>query len=103
MILNSVFAAVGLIALAMSFPVKAQPSPSAAVDQLLQWTIEDIARQRALSKEQNEEEQARRKLPDFSQFGVPVEAPTSGNNRASHGLHCTTIDLGGGDSATDCF
>ncbi|WP_143046900.1 hypothetical protein [Bradyrhizobium erythrophlei] len=103
MTMHSAFAAVGLIALAMSAPARAQQSPSDTVDQLLQWTIEDIARQRTMAKQQDEEEQARRKLPDLSQFGVPADVPTRPINRGSRGLHCTTIDMGGGDSATDCF
>ncbi|TWB88467.1 hypothetical protein FBZ93_118147 [Bradyrhizobium macuxiense] len=101
--MHSAFAAVGLIVLAMSFPAHAQQSPSTAVDQLLQWTIEDVARQRTRAREQDEEEHVRRKLPDLSQYGVPFRTPTRPADRSSRALHCTTIDMGGGDSVTDCF
>ena len=102
---GSILAAACLIAVVIPSFAKAQQSPSAGIDQLLQWTMEDIARQRAKVREQDAEEEARRKLPDLSQYGTPADAPTRRVNRvrAPNELHCTTINMGGGDSATDCF
>lgn len=79
-------------------------SPAAGIDQLLRWTMEDIARQRARAREQEAAEEARSKLPDFSQYGIPAEPSRRINRvRSPNELHCTTMNLGDGNSATDCF
>jgi len=82
-----------------------QVDPSAVIDQLTRWTMEDIARQRARARQQEADDEARRNLPDLSQYGTPVEVPREARKRPkpSNEIHCRTIDLGGGDSATDCF
>jgi hypothetical protein len=99
-------AAVCLISFAPLAAAKAQQvDPSAVIDQLTRWTMEDIARQRAKARQQEADDQARRNLPDLSQYGTPVEVPREARKRPkpSNEIHCRTIDLGGGDSATDCF
>ena len=82
-----------------------QVDPSAVVDQLTRWTMDDIARQRAKARQQEADDEARRNLPDLSQYGTPIEDPRQQRKRTkpSNEIHCRTIDLGGGDSATDCF
>jgi hypothetical protein len=102
------YSAIGVVCL-LGFAIpevsKAQQSPAAGIEQLTQWTMEDIARQRAKVREQDAEEEARHRLPDLSAFGTPVDAPQrrSSRVRSSNEIHCTTINMGGGDSATDCF
>jgi hypothetical protein len=82
---------------------KAQQSPSGGIEQLTQWMMEDIARQRAKVREQDAAEEARRQLPDLSQFGTAVDVSSPRHARSSNENHCTTINMGDGDSATDCF
>jgi hypothetical protein len=90
-----------LTSLALVAAAKAQQvDPSAVLDQLTRSTMENIARQSARARQQDADDEARRNLPDFSQYGDPVEVPRQHRKRP---IHCTTIDLGGGDSATDCF
>jgi len=103
--LGPAFFVAGLFALSISPSGLAQQSSAVSTEQLTQWVIEDIARQRAKVREQDAEEQARRNLPDLSQFGTPVATPPAHRNRArsSNEIHCTTINMGDGDSATDCF
>ena len=99
-------AAACLISFAPLAAAKAQQvDPSAVIDQLTRWTMEDIARQRARARQQESDDEARRNLPDLSQYGTPVEVPREARKRPkpSNEIHCRTIDLGGGDSATDCF
>ncbi len=76
-----------------------------ALDQLMQWSVEDISRQRAKAREADAAEEAQRRLPDLSQYGTPAETSTrrSGQIRPSNEIHCRTMDLGDGDSATHCF
>jgi hypothetical protein len=102
--LGPAFFVAGLLALSISHSGLAQQGPAVSTEQLTQWVIEDIARQRAKVREQDAE-QARRNLPDLSQFGSPVATPPAHRNRArsSNEIHCTTINMGDGDSATDCF
>jgi hypothetical protein len=83
--------------------------PNAVIDELTRWTLEGIARRRAREREEDAVAAARKNLPDFSQYGTPVdeelrryEAPKR-SNTPSRELHCHTINLGDGDSATDCF
>jgi ATP-dependent protease ClpP protease subunit len=69
-------AAMCLIPLAPLAAAKAQQvDPSAVIDQLTQWTMEDIARQRARAGQQEADDEAQRNLPDLSQYGTPVEVP----------------------------
>jgi hypothetical protein len=90
-----------LISFATLAAAKAQQvDTSAVLDQLTRSTMENIARQRARARQQDADDELRRNLPDFSQYGDPVEVPGQHRKRP---IHCTTIDLGGGDSATDCF
>ncbi len=86
-------------------PAEAEESPHAGIDRLFRWTMEDIARQRTKVLEQEASEDARRKLPDFSQFGTPAEggARQYRRSRSSGDVHCRTLDMRNGDSATDCF
>jgi hypothetical protein len=104
--LGSIFTAVCLIGVASLSSAGAQQNPAAGIDQLTRWTMEDIARQRAKVREQDAAEEAKRKLPDLSQFGTPAENVSPQHRRrarSSTDLHCTTMNLGDGDSATDCF
>jgi hypothetical protein len=74
-----------------------------ATDQLAQSLAENIQRQRMKAQREDAEEARRAQLPDLSRFGVPVEVaapPRAASGRRS--VHCTTINLGSGDSATDC-
>jgi hypothetical protein len=82
-----------------------QVDPSAVIDQLTRWTMEDIARQRATARQQEADDEAQHNLPDLSQYGTPVDVTRQQRKRPkpSNDIHCRTIDLGGGDSATDCF
>jgi hypothetical protein len=103
--LGAIFSTACLIT--FSAPPNAQTqdlSPAVGIDQLLRWTMEDIARQRARAREQEAAEEARSKLPDFSQYGIPAESSRRTNLVPfPNELHCTTMNLGGGNSATDCF
>jgi hypothetical protein len=71
-----------------------------ATDQLAQSLAEDIQRQRLKAQREDAEEARRAKLPDLSQFGTPVATPRATTRHRS--TDCTTIDMGGGNSATHC-
>jgi hypothetical protein len=75
--------------------------PDQATDELAQYLREDIQRQRA--RAQREEAEAVARGADLSEFGDPVE-PTERvtPRRSRRSIQCTTINLGGGDFATDC-
>ncbi len=95
-----------LVSSALQTPAQAQRVHSeTAIDQLMQWTMEDIARQRARAREADAAEEVRRNLPDLSQYGTPIETSPrrSSQPRPSNEIHCTTMNLGDGDSATHCF
>lgn len=99
-------AALLLFGSALQTPAQAQRvDAETAIDQLMQWTMEDIARQRTRGREADAAEEAQRKLPDLSQYGTPVESSPRRSTRAppSNDMHCRTINLGDGDSATHCF
>jgi hypothetical protein len=70
--------------------------------QLTLSLTEALARQRTKAREQDAIDQANRNLPDLSKFGTPVDVPVARRAAPSHGLHCTTINMGDGDSETDC-
>jgi hypothetical protein len=70
-----------LISFAPLGAAKAQEvDPSAVIDQLTRWTMEDIARQRAEAREREAADRARRSLPDLSQYGTPLEDPAPREN-----------------------
>jgi hypothetical protein len=95
-----------LISFAPLAAAKAQQvDPSAVIDQLTRWTMEDIARQRAETHEREAADQARRNLPDLSQFGTPLEDPSPPRNlpKRPNEIHCRTMDIGGGEMAMHCF
>lgn len=102
-----VLASITLLAIsAAQTPSHAQRvNPETAIDQLMQWSVEDIARRRARAREAEVAEEAQRRLPDLSQYGTPVETSPrrSSQSRPSNEIHCRTMDLGDGDSATHCF
>jgi hypothetical protein len=73
------------------------------VDQLTQSLTEDIQRQRLRAQREDAEELRRAQLPDLSQFGTPVDGvATQRKPTRRRSIDCTTIDMGGGDSATHC-
>lgn len=72
-----------------------------ATDELAQFLREDIQRQRARAQRQEAETAARG--VDLSEFGDPVEPQERvAPRRSRRSIQCTTINLGGGDFATDC-
>jgi hypothetical protein len=73
-----------------------------ATDELAESLREDIQRQRA--RAQKEDAQLERQLEDLSGFGRPVGEPPARRvyRRSRPSIQCTTINLGGGDLATDC-
>jgi hypothetical protein len=58
-----------------------QVDPSEVIDQLTQWTMDNIARQRAKARQQEADDEAQRNPPDLSQFGTPVEVPRQQQKR----------------------
>lgn len=71
-----------------------------ATDQLAQSLADDLQRQRLRAQREDAEEATRAKLPDLSEFGTPVARPRAAIRHRS--IDCTTIDMGGGNSATHC-
>jgi hypothetical protein len=71
-----------------------------ATDELAQSLREDIQRQRARAQR----DEAARQGVDLSEFGQLVDDPATKEaaRRARRSIQCTTINLGGGDFATDC-
>ena len=85
-------------------PARAQGfDPQSANEWLMRQLNEDIARQRARAQAQEAADDAKRNLPDYSGYAVPTEEPPARRARPSNEMHCTTMSMGGGDSATDCF
>jgi hypothetical protein len=82
-----------------------QVDPSAVIDQLTRWTMEDIARQHAKARQQEADDEARRNLPDLSQYGTPLEDPAPPRKlpKRPNEIHCRTMDIGGGEMAMHCF
>jgi hypothetical protein len=68
--------------------------------QLTLSLAEALARTKA--REQDAIDEANRNLPDLSAFGTPVHVPVARRAAPSHGLHCTTVNMGDGNSETDC-
>jgi hypothetical protein len=90
-----------LVALAELTPTAAPAADiDALVNQLTQSLTEDIQRQRLRAQRENAEEARRAQLPDLSQFGTPVTETRRATRHRS--IDCTTIDMGDGDSATNC-
>jgi hypothetical protein len=61
---------------------------------------EDIQRQRLRAQREDAEETRRDQLPDLSQFGTPVTQTRRPTRHRS--IDRTTIDMGNGESATNC-
>jgi hypothetical protein len=68
--------------------------------ELMRSAIEGLQRQRVREQRQDAEELQQENLPDLSQFGTPVYTPRATSRQRS--IDCTTIDMGGGNSATHC-
>jgi len=72
-----------------------------ATDELGQFLREDIRRQRV--RAQQEDAELERKSVDLSRFGRRIDVPPAGTaQKPRPSIQCTTINLGGGDFATDC-
>jgi hypothetical protein len=84
------------------------PTAASAADvneltnQLAQSLTEDIQRQRLRAQREDAEELRRAQLPDLSRFGTPAEGVDTRRPARRRSIDCTTIDMGGGDSATHC-
>jgi hypothetical protein len=106
MLLNPILASLVtvLIGLTVFAPARAQGFDVDSANELLMRQLqEDFARQRARAQAQEAADDAKRNLPDYSQYGMPAEEPPARRVRPSKEMHCTTMSMGGGDSATDCF
>ena len=68
--------------------------------ELMRSAVEGLQRQRVREQRQDAEELRQANLPDLSRFGTPVATPRAATRPPS--IDCTTIDLGGGNSATHC-
>ena len=98
----SILLAIFVATLATATPMKAQPMDvRTAQEALMRGLMEDIARQRAHAREDGAALQ--KELSDFSRYGTPVEGVPRQSQNSSSELHCQTMNMGDGNSVTDCF
>jgi hypothetical protein len=71
-------------------------------DAYMRQALKRLEREERREQRQEAEELRRESLPDLSEFGTPAPVYRSDAPAAPH-IQCTTINMGGGDSATDCF
>ena len=102
MIRTIIYSALFITTLATATAMKAQPiDVRTAQESLIRGLMEDIARQRAQARENDAALQ--KALSDFSRYGASAgEAPKQPND-SSNELHCQTMNMGDGNSVTDCF
>jgi hypothetical protein len=68
----------------------------------MRQAMKRLEREERREQRQEAEELRRESLPDLSEFGTPAPVYRSDAPAVPH-IQCTTINMGGGDSATDCF
>jgi len=71
-------------------------------DAYMRQAMKRLEREERREQRQDAEELRRAQLPDLSQFGTPVEGDTRRGPAQRRSIDCTTVDMGGGDSATQC-